>query len=352
MTRGEILDQAKKTICNDRQDVYGDPENSFPVIAKFWETYLSEITHSEIKLTPRNAAEMLVLFKLARIATGKFKEDNYIDLCGYSAIASSLEQENVIAECKVQEFNVEDKNKRKYLNEDPITELIYTRSEELEESENDITFKERSPLEYVSSMANLMIILSHYSGNSSKIFVKANEQDLEELIDKCLDLETKYRTNDLNDKISYLKDKIEQSELNPQCLDKFNKYLNQVGLLESNIEEDYDKSVVEESSILVEKSRNCKTTKIFVGAYRNDLQKLIDDCMNLKEEYHTPLLIINIRILLSIIEESKLDISLSNKYRKYIENRINIKKKTVCKKCKYKKFCRGIHRCILTDEFN
>ena len=124
MTRGEILDQAKKTICNDRQDSYGEPENSFPVIAKFWETYLSEILHTDIKLSARNVADMLCLFKLARITTGKFKEDNYIDLCGYSAIAASLEPEITIVEQKVQDLNELSKNLRKYL-EDNNLDLNY-----------------------------------------------------------------------------------------------------------------------------------------------------------------------------------------------------------------------------------
>lgn len=90
--REEILEKTKKTICNDRQDVYGEPENSFPVIASYWSTYLTEITKTKITLTSRNVADLLSLFKLARITTGKYKEDNYIDLCGYAAIAGSLEE--------------------------------------------------------------------------------------------------------------------------------------------------------------------------------------------------------------------------------------------------------------------
>ena len=28
MNRSEVLDQVKQTICNDRQDVHGNPENT------------------------------------------------------------------------------------------------------------------------------------------------------------------------------------------------------------------------------------------------------------------------------------------------------------------------------------
>lgn len=107
MNRKDILEETIKTVCNDRQSVYGDPENSFPIIAAFWETYLTQVNGKEVKITARQAAEMLALFKLARISTGKFKKDNYVDLCGYAAIAGSLENEQKSIDEKVKYTGIE-----------------------------------------------------------------------------------------------------------------------------------------------------------------------------------------------------------------------------------------------------
>ena len=42
MNRAEILHEAERCICSDRQNEYGTPENSFQAIANFWNTYLGE----------------------------------------------------------------------------------------------------------------------------------------------------------------------------------------------------------------------------------------------------------------------------------------------------------------------
>ena len=38
----------------------------------------------------RQAAEMMVLFKIARQKTGKGKRDNFVDMCGYAALAADM----------------------------------------------------------------------------------------------------------------------------------------------------------------------------------------------------------------------------------------------------------------------
>ena len=40
MERKEILEQAIKAVCTDRDGQYGSPENNFKVIAEFWTDYL------------------------------------------------------------------------------------------------------------------------------------------------------------------------------------------------------------------------------------------------------------------------------------------------------------------------
>ena len=84
MTRAEILDSAKKCVCEDRESQYGSPEDSFSIIAGFWSVYL------EYAISPDDVAMMMTLLKIARIATGRFKADSYIDACGYIACAGEI----------------------------------------------------------------------------------------------------------------------------------------------------------------------------------------------------------------------------------------------------------------------
>lgn len=84
MNRQETLETAIKTITQDRQNQYGAPENSFAEIAKLWSVYL------DVPLTAHDVAMLMSLLKIARIKTGEFKPDNYIDLAGYAACACEI----------------------------------------------------------------------------------------------------------------------------------------------------------------------------------------------------------------------------------------------------------------------
>lgn len=90
MNRKECLLAAEQCILHDRQDQYNRPENNFQTIAHLWEDYLNAQGQS-VELAPHDVAVMMALLKIARIATGKPKEDNFVDLCGYSACACELQ---------------------------------------------------------------------------------------------------------------------------------------------------------------------------------------------------------------------------------------------------------------------
>jgi hypothetical protein len=84
--RGTILDQAKAIINGERQDQYGNPEDSFGLIAGLWSSYL------EHNITSHDVAMMLTLMKLARQKHQR-KPDNLIDACGYLALAAEMVKE-------------------------------------------------------------------------------------------------------------------------------------------------------------------------------------------------------------------------------------------------------------------
>lgn len=86
MTRKEILSAAEECVCTSRQEEYGPIENNFSLIARLWREYLD----TDKPITAHDVAVMMALLKIARIATGTFKADSYIDACGYLACAGEI----------------------------------------------------------------------------------------------------------------------------------------------------------------------------------------------------------------------------------------------------------------------
>lgn len=96
MTRKEILDAAAKCVLGDREQDYGSPESNFATIAALWEVYVVRRCAEQgatICILPEDVAAMLALLKIARIASGHAKEDNWIDLAGYAACGGEIETE-------------------------------------------------------------------------------------------------------------------------------------------------------------------------------------------------------------------------------------------------------------------
>ena len=80
--REYCLDAAKKCVCQDRNNQYGEPEDSFKMIADFWSNYLG------YPINTVDVAMMMALLKIARVAASKNRlgtADSYIDLAGYAA---------------------------------------------------------------------------------------------------------------------------------------------------------------------------------------------------------------------------------------------------------------------------
>lgn len=91
-TRSDILDLAKRCVCGDREQDYGSPEQNFERIAEMWEAYLAgKCTACDVCIQPEDVAAMLALLKIARIASGHAKADNWVDLAGYAACGGEIE---------------------------------------------------------------------------------------------------------------------------------------------------------------------------------------------------------------------------------------------------------------------
>ena len=51
MKRAEILEQARKCVCGEREREYGRPENNFALIGKLWEAYTGMHYSAKVLLT-------------------------------------------------------------------------------------------------------------------------------------------------------------------------------------------------------------------------------------------------------------------------------------------------------------
>ena len=94
VNRRDILEKAIFATSGQRVQDYGRPEKSFEVIAQMWKPFLREkclTPDGDINLKGEDVAALMALFKLARVATGHDKADNYIDCCGYAACAGELQ---------------------------------------------------------------------------------------------------------------------------------------------------------------------------------------------------------------------------------------------------------------------
>lgn len=87
--REDILKRAAECVCNDRNAQYGEPEDSFSIIAKYWSLYL------ERDVDAYDVGMLMTLFKIARLQTGGYKTDSVVDACGYLACVGEIGEKNL-----------------------------------------------------------------------------------------------------------------------------------------------------------------------------------------------------------------------------------------------------------------
>ena len=84
VTREDVLRTAGELITGDRQATYGSAKDSHARIAGMWSAYLG------VDVTEVDVAAMMVLLKVSR-SRASDHSDNWVDVCGYAAIAGELE---------------------------------------------------------------------------------------------------------------------------------------------------------------------------------------------------------------------------------------------------------------------
>lgn len=86
--RAWLCDEAKRLITQERQDVHGNPEDTFHLISEYWTCYLAN------PISAADVAVMMTLFKIARLQKNPDHGDNVLDAVGYMAIAGELIERN------------------------------------------------------------------------------------------------------------------------------------------------------------------------------------------------------------------------------------------------------------------
>lgn len=90
MNTTKILETANKLVSNDRADKHGDKIKNHENIARLWTSYLQNKFQLNVVVLPEDVAQLMVLLKVARTQAGQFNADDYVDACGYTAIAGEI----------------------------------------------------------------------------------------------------------------------------------------------------------------------------------------------------------------------------------------------------------------------
>lgn len=90
--RQKLLQEAMKITAEDRNKAYGNPEDNFANIADYWMLYLNQRFPGKLlELLPSDVAYMMILMKMARLATNITHRDSLVDIAGYAACGADCQ---------------------------------------------------------------------------------------------------------------------------------------------------------------------------------------------------------------------------------------------------------------------
>jgi len=89
--RKALLEEAAQIVTVDRNNQYGEPEDTFHRIALLWSVYVGTL------VTKADVANMMILMKVARLSTNPHHRDSWLDVAGYAACGWSTAVDDVTA---------------------------------------------------------------------------------------------------------------------------------------------------------------------------------------------------------------------------------------------------------------
>jgi hypothetical protein len=89
--RARLLAEATKITAVDRNKAYGNPEDNFANIANLWKAYW-KAQGADVSCTPCDVANLMILMKVARLATNLTHRDSLVDIAGYAACGADCQE--------------------------------------------------------------------------------------------------------------------------------------------------------------------------------------------------------------------------------------------------------------------
>jgi len=87
--RRGLLDTVASFVCVDRNNSYGEPEDSFACIAELINAYLKP-KYKDINLSASDVAVLLTLLKVGRLAYNNKHMDSWLDTAGYAVCGADI----------------------------------------------------------------------------------------------------------------------------------------------------------------------------------------------------------------------------------------------------------------------
>ena len=86
----DILKKTEKLVSKEREEKHGNKIINHENIARLWTAYLKNKFKLNLVIVAEDVANLMSLLKIARTQAGKHNLDDYVDACGYSAIAGEI----------------------------------------------------------------------------------------------------------------------------------------------------------------------------------------------------------------------------------------------------------------------
>ena len=91
-----MLHQAQELVQGARQSDYGDKLQNFTQIAMLFQGTLAQKLQPNARITPEDVAILMMQVKIARLAKSPDHFDSIMDVAGYAACFSMLQDERAI----------------------------------------------------------------------------------------------------------------------------------------------------------------------------------------------------------------------------------------------------------------
>ena len=109
MKSTDILYKTKSLLSEDREKSHGNKIINHENIARLWTGYLQNKFKLALIILPEDVATLMALLKIARTQAGEHNLDDYVDACGYSAIAGEIAENRKQLSATLGEKNAKSK---------------------------------------------------------------------------------------------------------------------------------------------------------------------------------------------------------------------------------------------------